>query len=175
MTPISTLFNIQHIQGSSQLAGLMSAYALIQEDSIEKDTPQGVMTVTGDYRNQRSLKEFIEQEFGPEGSKAFKDAMTSFREDHRFDDDLDLDALENKLQTKMEIVPVPARMILLDTVEDVLKREGDIYFLGTFTSINNAQMMLGVFPILYQTAFKEQEVRLFRSEIDDFLSQIEQG
>ncbi|MGL1933719.1 MAG: hypothetical protein OCD01_01795 [Fibrobacterales bacterium] len=177
-----SLFGITQKSGDpDRLCGNLIAYALIEDyDQSEQDTPlddlvqNDIIAVTGDYQTERSLKDFLNKEFGKDADKGFEELIDQLKKM----DDNDLESDEN-LQKKfesfnnMEIIPVPARIIFYDSEEELLNSAGDIFFLGSFKSLQNAHLSVTSFPILYQGIYREQQSKHSTAEISDLLTQIE--
>ncbi len=178
----SPLFGIEQRGGDpDHLCGNLIAYALIEDyDKDTSDSPlddliqNGILAVTGEYQNEKSLKDFLNKEFGKDADKGFDELIDQLKKM----DDTDMENDEN-LQKKfdsfnnMEIIPVPARIIFYDSEEEILNSAGDIFYLGTFKTIHNAHLSVTSFPILYQGIYREQQAKNSTAEISDLLSQIE--
>jgi hypothetical protein len=54
-----------------------------------------------------------------------------------------------------------------------MQQEGDIFFVGNFKNMANANLSVNSFPILYQARYREQEIDMIKSEIDQLISQVE--
>lgn len=176
------------------LSGKLVAYALVNE--TPKESPEGglplhdiiqngILAVVGDYTEEKSLKEFIKNlkakkpintEEAQEESHEIAELLNDLTDDD-FDQDMSEEQILGKLEemTHVEVIPVPARIEHFASVEELLEQDADIFFLGHFANPYNAQLSTTTFPIMYQSAYKEQESKKLDAEIDGILSDVEQS
>lgn len=176
------------------LSGKLVAYALVNE--TPKQSPEGglplhdiiqngILAVVGDYTEEKSLKEFIKNlkakkptnsEEAQEESHEIAELLNDLTDDE-FNHDMSEEQILGKLEemTHVEVIPVPARIEHFASVEELLQEDADIFFLGHFANPYNAQLSTTTFPIMYQSAYKEQESKKLDAEIDGILSDVEQS
>lgn len=158
------------------LDGQLIAYLHIDDTNgehepspLDETVHGGIMAVFGDYRNQQSLKDFLHKEMDNMDDDS---AMAEFVEELKKNDSGEfrkkLDSLIN-----LEIIPVPAKVVLFDSEEALLNSEMDIFYLGRFKTLSHAHLSVTAFPILYQAAFREQEATRLQSEIQEMITQLE--
>lgn len=167
----------------NRLSGLVTMYARLDEaalrDAKREGAPfvemaqDGLLAMTGDFRHQRSLRDFLSDFAGIDGLEQLKEKLaaesdlpegTDFREVFRQLDD----------SNQLAEIPVPSQIVKFRSEQDLLDSEGDIFFLGNYGSLHNAQLALSSFPILYQGLYREAEQQKVRDEIDSLLREIEQ-
>lgn len=160
-TPIQQILSLC-VNPKQKLAGQVIAYAKIsmdapdlQDEAITKLNKSGIIAVKGDYRNQHNLKDFLSNEFGEEAAEKMEGLLES---------------LKSRSDSEAEMIPVPARIMNFDSEEELLEREEDIFFLGCFERAANAQLSISAFPILYQGAFREQEVQELQDQINEMIN-----
>ena len=91
---------------------------------------------------------------------------------------LDPQKLKERLENMGEMeefIPTPAKIVPFHSEEEILRQEGDIFFIGVFKNIGNAVLGVNALPILYQARFREQEHQKVRNEIEMLISQIERN
>jgi hypothetical protein len=71
-----------------------------------------------------------------------------------------------------DFFPVPAQLVPFQSEDVLLNEEGDIYFLGEFSSLGSAHLFLTGFPILYQSKYREQTEQENEKEVDELLLEI---
>jgi hypothetical protein len=146
---------------NDRLSGEIIAYAKIslnapdlKDESITKLNDSGILAVKGSYKNQHSLRDFLTNEFGDEAAEKMDGILETL----------------NTKEDQTEIIPVPARIMSFNSEEELLKRSEDIFFLGNFERASNAQLSISAFPILYQSAFREQEVLELQDQINAMIN-----
>jgi hypothetical protein len=155
------------IRGNADaLDGQVVAYASFTENEQKR-----FIAVQGDYRKHSNLKDFLNSEFKNNDSASLDELLKN-------PELLDLEdpkkkAMLDKLKDvpDMEVVPVPAKLIPFAKEEQILAMEGDLIWLGNFTKGSNAQMVVSVFPLMYQAIYRDQEADLLNREIDDLISE----
>lgn len=181
--------NIEQKKGNPQaLTGRLFAYARILPGPMPEGpfpwaemVQSGMLVVTGDFQNSSSLAEFLRNdaqngdEEGGTSAERLADRLREMGED--IPEGLSQEELRERLQnmSHMEIIPVPARVIGFNSEEELLKSDGDIYFIGEFLGLMHAHLAVTSFPILYQALYREQEARKNHKDIDDLLAQVMSG
>ncbi len=66
-------------------------------------------------------------------------------------------------------MPIPAKVVPLDSEATALNFEGDVADLGFFDDLAFAHMAVNSFPILYQAHYRQQEYVELQSRIDTLL------
>jgi hypothetical protein len=160
-TPIQQILSLC-VNPKSKLAGQVIAYAKIsidapdlKEGALKILNKTGIIAVKGDYRNHHNLKDFLANEFGNETAEKMEGLLES---------------LKSRDDSEVEMIPVPARIMNFESEEEVLLRKEDIFFLGSFERAANAQLSISAFPILYQGAFREQEVQELQNQINEMIN-----
>ncbi len=160
-----------------RLSGHVIAYAKITERAIneakKENSPfvemvrNGLLAISGDFRRQRSLKDFLSDMAGDKELEELKDQLGMGK--------TDVEQMISKFADveRLEAIPVPSQVITFESEEQLLSSDADIYYLGSFSSLNNAHLVLSSFPILYQGFFREAEQKRIREEIDALLGEIE--
>jgi hypothetical protein len=135
----------------------------------------GLLVAQGNYKEQSSLKDFLMSEMG----ESLEEGLEEFIER--------LDGLEGaldpqKLKDKMknlddlkDFIPTPAKIVPFHSEADILLEEGDIYCVGSFKNMANANLSINSFPIIYQARYREQEIVMVQNEIEQLISQIEKN
>lgn len=179
------LQNIAMKKGNpDRLSGLVTAYARLNSEALQdaqrdkvpffEMIREGILAITGDFRRQRSLRDFLSDFADLRGEEQWRERLST-------ETDLpDGTTLKDLLQhlgdpDKLEAIPVPSQIVRFHSEEELLESEGDIFFLGTFGNINNAHLTLSSFPILYQGLYREAEHQKVKEEIDTLLREIERG
>jgi hypothetical protein len=160
-TPVHQILSLC-VNAKQKLDGQVIAYAKVsldapdlEEEALTKLNESGIIAVKGDYRNQHNLKDFLANEFGDEAAEKMEGLLES---------------LQNRDDSQAEMIPVPARIMKFDTEEELLSRSEDIFFLGSFERAANAQLCISAFPILYQSAYREQEVIELKNQINEMIN-----
>lgn len=180
-----SLLNVEQKKGSSEyIDGRLTVYAFVVSDpseTLSSNHPiasmvhNGLLVAQGNYKEQSSLKDFLMSEMG----ESLEDGLEEFIER--------LDGLEGaldpqKLKDKMknlddlkDFIPTPAKIVPFHSESEILQQEGDIYFVGTFKNMANANLSINSFPIIYQARYREQEIVMVQNEIEQLISQIEKN
>ncbi len=164
-----------------KMHGKLTAYAIIDDDAQEysgsHDSPlfamiqSGYLVAQGNYRDQNSLRDFLQQELGTtlddeNGIKEFVEGLGGI------EGALDPDKFREKINHLEEIedfIPTPAKMVQYHAENEILAQEGDIYFVGKFSNPANANLAVNAATILYQAQYRESQIHHLRSEIDDMI------
>lgn len=176
---------IEMKRGNSQnLSGNLLAYACISDSALREAEQEsspfvdmvrgGLLAIAGDFRTQRSLRDFLNDMAGSNTIEKFKERLSA---DHHLPEDFDLPSFLKQRENleRLDAIPVPSQIVGFDSEEELLQSDADIFFLGNYHSLNNAHLVLSSFPILYQGFFREADLRKVRAEIDALLRDIEQG
>jgi hypothetical protein len=182
------MLKIQQIKGQPEnLTGKLLAYARVETPSIiskgETESGMGemirngILAVRGDYEDHRSLKDFIKKEFNTSVEEGMKGMLEQLKEMGEIPENLDQSQIKEKLESfsRMEIIPVPARVVFFNSEAELLDQNCDIFFLGYFKTPSHAHLAVTSFPILYQARYREQETETIQSEIGGILKEIESG
>jgi hypothetical protein len=160
------------------LCGVTFAYAKVtnadtpenQKSPVHEMAKSGLLTATGDYRTQHSLEDFLKKELGltlDDLSNPENAGMAGLPEN------MNPDFIKRKIESLKglgELIPTPAKLLLFDTEQEILAQSGDIYYLGEFERLSNANLAVNAFPILYQALYREQAARAIAQEIEKMLS-----
>ncbi len=164
-----------------KMHGKLTAYAIIDDDAQEytgsHDSPlfamiqSGYLVAQGNYRDQNSLRDFLQQELGTSlddenGIKEFVEGLGGI------EGALDPEKFREKINHLEEIedfIPTPAKMVQYHAENEILAQEGDIYFVGKFSNPANANLAVNATTILYQAQYRESQIHHLRSEIDDMI------
>ncbi len=167
-----------------KMHGKLTAYAKISSESHGYDAPEsplqamidsGFLVAQGNYRDQSSLRDFLQQELGTslddeEGIKQFVEGLGGI------EGALDPDKFREKMNHLEEIeefIPTPAKMVHFRDENEIISQEGDVFFLGEFSNPANANLAVNAATILYQAQYRETQISHIRTEIDDMILGIE--
>jgi hypothetical protein len=158
-------------------------YALVEIDPSESFTAanhpiasmihNGLLVAQGNYKEQTSLKDFLQAEMGvslDDGLEEFIDKLDGL------EGALDPQKLKDKLKNLDDLkdfIPTPAKIVPFHSEKDILEQPGDIFYVGRFQNVANANLSVNSFPILYQARYREQEIDMIRNEIEHIISQVE--
>ena len=164
--------------------GLMTVYARITTDgnSTSSQNPlfalaqNGLLVAQGNYRDQSSLRDFLQQELGTslddeEGIREFVEHLGGI------EGALDPEKFQEKLaeiEDMEEFIPTPAKMSSFESEEAILAEEGDVFFAGKFENSANANLAINAIAILYQARFRETQISSLRGEIEGMISQLDE-
>jgi hypothetical protein len=157
------------------LSGKLIVYARVTE-TPESDSPWkelvrgGVVAVMGEYRETHSMLDFLKRELGGSLGDNLEEGLRDLRErnSEQWESLQELLKDANK-PGRMEVIPIPAKVVFFDSEKDLLAQKADIFFLGEYRQIGNAHLAVSSFPILYQAAFREQELDQLDEEIENLL------
>ena len=68
-------------------------------------------------------------------------------------------------------MPIPAKIVSIDSHDGALTFEGDVADLGHFDDLAFAHMAVNAFPILYQAVYRQQELLELQTRIASLLDQ----
>jgi hypothetical protein len=134
----------------------------------------GLLCVQGNYRDQRTLSDFFRAEFGLTMEKGIEEVIEQAREHGGLEGALDPEQVRERLRRMgdAEFLPIPAKVVHLEGLEQAAALEGDVVLLGTFAEIQFAQMAVNAFPILYQARYREQERAALGEQIESMLEKL---
>jgi len=180
-----SFLHIQQKAGNAdRLQGKLTVYARIDAepaDMLSMSHPvssaiqNNLLVAQGNFREQNSLKDFLKSEMGvslEEGLEQLIERMDGL------EGALDPDKLREKIENMDEMdefIPTPAKIVPFASEADIMREEGDIFYVGTFKNIGNAVLSVNSFPIFYQARYREQLTENVRSEIENLIAQIESG
>jgi hypothetical protein len=169
-------------KGRSQtMDGRLIVYAKVKEQP-ELNNPRhpamgmvqnGLLAAEGDYRYSQSIKDFFSEEMGLSLEEGFKELLSQFNMGD-LPNQLDPETLKKRLENfkSMEgFIPKPAKMVTFSGEDEIMQKQGDIFYLGEFENFANANLAINSFPVLYQAVYKEQVNRKIQLEIEDILNQ----
>jgi len=166
----------------SRLDGRLTAIARLV-GPLPEDHPTAAMVhgnmlcVQGNFRDQRTMADFFRVELGLTMEKGIDEIIEQTRQAGGLESALDPEAVRERLRSlgQSEFLPIPAKVVGFDRLEDALQEEGDVVLLGTFEDVQFAHMAINGFPMLYQARYREQEHRQMREEISQWLGRIEES
>ena len=174
------MLNIIQKKGSpDQLCGHLLAYArILPGPAPTGDFPwddlvqNGLLVVSGEFSSQATLGEFLRREFKGEGGDALDGLVNKLREmGEDIPEGLNSDDLRKHIEglSHMEIIPIPAKVVVFESEEALLQKDSDIFYVGEFVGVQHAHLAVSSFPILYQALYREQESRKVQLEINNLL------
>ena len=165
-----------------KLDGRLTVYAVVTADPgdmasfnhpIAGMVHNGFLVAQGNYREQNNLQDFLKSEMG----LSFEEGLSEFLEKlDGLESALDPDKLREKmgnLDDIQEFIPTPAKIVPFNSEEEILTQEGDVFCVGAFENLANANLSVNSFPILYQARFREQQMDRLRGEINQMIEQVE--
>jgi len=141
-------------------------------------SPDGILAIQGDYSKVSDFDTFrnnLQQSLPPTLQEILK---------HILDDDEIKENLDKAKKISFSVIPqkgkdrlgdffpVPAQLTLFQSEEALLAEDGDIYFLGEYSSMSSAHLFLTGFPIIYQAKYREQTEQQKTKEVDELLEGI---
>ena len=133
-----------------------------------------LLVVQGNYRDQKTMADFFRTEFGLSMERGIEEMIDQARENGGLEGALDPEQVREKLRSMgdSEFLPIPAKVIRLDSLEAASNLPGDVIYLGTFAEFQFAHMAVNALPILYQARFREQERERMHVEIEQMLEKL---
>jgi hypothetical protein len=179
-----SLLEIDQKRGNpDHLDGRITVYAAVDIDSSDLLTGtnhpiasmihNGLLVAQGNYKEQSSLKDFIQAEMGgsiENGLEEFIEQLGGL--EGAFDPEKLREKLHN-LDDLKDFIPTPAKIVPFHSEEEILQQPGDIFYVGRFKNIANANLSVNSFPILYQARFRESEIDMIRNEIEGMVALVE--
>ncbi|MBD3345083.1 MAG: hypothetical protein GF401_08490 [Chitinivibrionales bacterium] len=179
------LLDIEQKKGDPEnLDGRLTVYAVIDIDPSELMTTNhpigsvihnGLLVAQGNFQEQNNLRDFLQSEMGLSLEEGLEEIIGRL---DGLESALDPDKLRDKIQNMKEFedfIPTPAKIVPFHSESEIMAQEGDVFFVGTFAHIGNANLSVNSFPILYQARYREQQVFRVRNEIENLVAQIEKG
>ncbi|MBD3315374.1 MAG: hypothetical protein GF344_06275 [Chitinivibrionales bacterium] len=179
------MLGIERKKGSAErLDGRLTVYARVETEPgdlgsaghpIASMVHNGLLVAQGNYKEQSSLRDFLKSEMGlslEEGLAEFLERLDGLEAA------LDPEKLKQKMENMDELqdfIPTPAKIVPFHSEEEILEQEGDIFFVGTFRNVANANLSVNSFPIIYQARFREEQIDRVKSEIEQLISQVEKA
>lgn len=179
-----TLGIVQKKGDSQILCGKLIAYARILPTQDAEQAPQpflemvrnGLLVIEGDFRANNTFKQFLRKELGKDFDENIAGMIERIKEEGgELPEGIDPEAIRDRVNelSNMEVIPIPAKITNKSSEEDILKEEGDIYYIGEFQGVSQAHFCLTSLPIYYQAKYREQEKANEQRFLNDILSQIE--
>lgn len=164
---------------SSRLDGRLLAFAHVVNAQSSAEHLQGMVhngyiAVQGNYRDQRTLAEFFQSEFGLSLERGIEEVIDQSRDGSGLEGALDPDLVRDRLRSMKDAagsMPIPAKVVSVDSSEGALRFEGDVADLGHFDDLAFAHMAVNAYPILYQAVYRQQELLELQSKIEGLLDQ----
>jgi len=188
---ISMVFGIIQKKGDeNKLCGKVIGYVKVSkpEPGSNEETPfdslispDGVLAIQADYSKNLDFDAFRSnlQQSLPKG---LQEVLKQIFEDEEIKETLEsakkvsLSIIPPKGGDRMsDFFPVPAQIVPFQSEEALLNEDGDIYFLGEFSSVGTAHLFLMGFPILYQSKYRELVEQEKKQQVDELLAEIESG
>lgn len=121
------------------------------------------------------MADFFRVELGLTMEKGIEELIEQAQHAGGLESALDPEAVRDRLKAmgRSEFLPIPAKIVSFDSLDQALESEGDIVLLGEFEDIQFANMAVNAFPMLYQSRYREQERQEMRTGIEQWLSRIE--
>ena len=133
-----------------------------------------LLSVQGNYRDQRTMADFFRSEFGLSVEKGIEEIIEQARQNGGLEGALDPDQVRERLRSMgdSEFLPIPAKVVHLSGLDAAASLEGDVVLLGDFAEFQFAHMAVNSFPILYQARYREQEREQMREQIEGMLEKL---
>lgn len=166
------------IKGNSQrLDGRLLAFAHVANANTSAEHLQGMvhngfLAVQGNYRDQRTLAEFFQSEFGLSLERGIEEVIDQSRDGNGLEGALDPDLVRERLRSMKDAastMPIPAKVVSVDSHEGAVTFDGDVADLGHFDDLAFAHMAVNAFPILYQAVYRQQELLELQARIESLL------
>jgi hypothetical protein len=179
------LFNADMKKGDPmRLDGRVTVYAHVHidpEETINSTHPiisviqNGLLVAQGNFVEQNSLKDFLNSEMGLSLEDDLEEIINRLG---GLESALDPQKLRDKMKSMDEFedfIPTPAKVVPFHSEEEILSQHGDIFYMGEFENVSNANLCVNAFPIIYQAYYREQQLRTVKNEVEQIISQIEKG
>jgi hypothetical protein len=140
------------------------------KNPVHEMAKNGFLAATGDYRTQNNIGDFLKKELGlslEDLGNSDNVSITGLPEG------LNPDFIKRKLDSLKgfeEMIPTPSKLELFETEQEILSRDCDIFFLGEFERLANANLAVNALPILYQSIYREQVTKTIAVEIEKMLA-----
>jgi len=135
---------------------------------------ESLLSVQGNYRDQRTMADFFRSEFGLSVEKGIEEIIEQARQNGGLEGALDPEQVRERLRNMgdSEFLPIPAKVVRIPGMDAAAHLEGDVVFLGDFAEFQFAHMAVNSFPILYQARYREQERQAMREQIEGMLEKL---
>ncbi len=180
-----SFLGVEQKQGSQErLDGRLTVYARVEiepEEAVGGKHPiaaminNGLLVAQGNYKEQSNLRDFLKSEMGlslEEGLEEFLEKLDGI------ESALDPQKLKEKMENLDDIqdfIPTPAKIVPFHSEEEILSQAGDVFYVGEFRNVANANLSVNSFPILYQARYREEQLFFVKHEIEQLISQVEQN
>jgi hypothetical protein len=162
----------------ASLKGVILVYARIRNPDSPDNTKSpvhdmaknGLLIASGDYRTQHNLEDFLKKELGitlADLSNPDNAGMAGLPEN------INPDFIKRKMESLKgyeDLIPTPAKLMPFDSEQEILSQDADIFYLGEFEKLGNANLAVNAVPILYQALYREQVNVLISQEIEKLLT-----
>jgi len=164
---------------ATRLDGRLLAFAHVANTQASPEHLQGMvhngfLAVQGNYRDQRTLAEFFQSEFGLSLERGIEEVIDQNQEGAGLESALDPDLVRDRLRSMKDAagsMPIPAKIVSVESPESALHFEGDVADLGHFDDLAFAHMAVNAYPILYQAIYRQQELLELQGRIESLLDQ----
>lgn len=167
-----------------RLCGHMIAYAkIVPAGNVDRVSfpfadlvHNGLLVVRGDFEGNETMKNFMQNKFGTSVKDGISEIIDRIHEQGgELPEGIDPDELREKMDefANMEVIPVPAKVIRVESEEQILKENADIYYVGKFTGMSQVHLCVTSLPIFYQAQYREQQTSQSQEYINEILAQIE--
>lgn len=160
---------ISQVKGNpSKLSGKLISFAKLdikEELLLQINHPmaafvkKGLLVAEGDFQTYDRLSKFIKSELRKEMGDGFQDVLAKMNGMEKF---LHFKKIPKSIEELEEFevsMPVPAKIILVNSYDEMMEFEGDIFCVGNFRDYFAAIFALNAFSIVYQAIYKEQLYR----------------
>lgn len=179
------MLGIEQKKGDANiLSGKLIAYARILPSTDAEPAPapfqsmvrNGLLVIEGDFRDTNTVRQLLQKELGNNFDEKIDNLIERIQEEggdlpEGFDPEMIRDRI-NEL-SNMEVIPIPAKITHKESEEEILKDDGDIFYIGEFQGVGQAHFCLTSLPIYYQAKYKEQVKVTEQRYLEELLSQIE--
>lgn len=133
-----------------------------------------LLSVQGNYRDQKTMADFFRTEFGLSMERGIEEMIDQARESGGLEGALDPEQVRERLRSMgdSEFLPIPAKIVRIESLEAAAHLPGDVIFLGTFAEFQYAHMAVNALPILYQARYREQEQIAMHLELERMLERL---
>ena len=179
------MLGIEQKKGQSDiLSGKLIAYARILPSTENDNAPapfqnmvkNGLLVIEGDFRQNNTLRQFIQKEIGANFDENIAGLLERIQEEGgELPEGLDPEVIRERIEelSNMEVIPIPAKITHRETEEEILKDDGDIFYIGEFQGVGQAHFCLTSLPIYYQAKYKEQVKAIEQRYLEEILTQID--
>jgi len=178
------LFYKQKKGNPDLLNGKVIVYTLIDENEsgqgksgLQDLVNNGILAVSGDFAKYFNVKEFLKKELGINFEKGIEELLSKISGEDPFSSYIHPDRLNEKLKSLKHLedfIPTPVQPESFSSEGEILSREADIYYVGKFSNVNNANIAVNSFAIFYQMHYREQQKKVVSLEIEKLLNDVSQ-